>query len=229
MAASVSDVKYVGKDLDVDHLGGIITWDPPADTSRVVGYTVYLARSSAGGFYGDGRSMIGFAEPLLSTMTGTNLLAIYPDTDRLEYEWMVVYTKSSLVEQTTPTSLRFFDTTSMAQNLSFTDNDLDFTEIGGTLYWDEPEEASRVTHYLLYFAMNHSGFNRSFITNVSVGTNELFLEINTPISFERVQGSVVCIPHAFLGVHQINFGRGNDTCSPGNCGFRLQCDVPDIP
>jgi len=188
--SSVTDVGYVGKDLDQDHLGGVISWTPPVahptSLDRIDGYVVYMAYSSAGGPGGVGRSQINGLIPY-----GTNEVRIYPETLRLDYNFMVVYTQSALVEQTTPTSLLFYDTFSQAVNFSFIDDDLDPFELGGTLLWVAPPDYIHITQYFLYFAeipdsnltdfQNKRGFYREFINNVSYGTNELFIPTETPI------------------------------------------------
>eukprot|EP00439_Symbiodinium_sp_Y106_P041091 s1070_g5.t1 len=46
--ASVSNLRFEGKDLDLYDLGGDLIWDPPEDVSRVEAYAAYLARDADG-------------------------------------------------------------------------------------------------------------------------------------------------------------------------------------
>merc|ERR1740129_1296099 len=73
------------------------------------------------------------------------------ETPLSSFTHLVVYTKSSLVEQTTPVALELVDTFAMVANISFSDFDLDLGDLGGTLTWSAPEDINQVTHYAVYF------------------------------------------------------------------------------
>ncbi|CAE7472994.1 unnamed protein product, partial [Symbiodinium pilosum] len=51
---------------------------------------------------------------------------------------VLVYTQSSLVEQTTPVGSAFNDSIAVVRNVSFTDLDLDSYELGGNVTWEDP-------------------------------------------------------------------------------------------
>ena len=57
-------------------------------------------------------------------------------TTVMEYTHLVIYTKSSLAEQTTPTAYSYLDTMVNVSNLTFVDFDLDIQELGGNITWD---------------------------------------------------------------------------------------------
>ena len=57
--SSITDLFFVDKDLDLEELGGVITWDEPAERVQVTHYLVYLASSS----HGANRSQVGDAIP----------------------------------------------------------------------------------------------------------------------------------------------------------------------
>ncbi|CAL1129505.1 unnamed protein product [Cladocopium goreaui] len=151
-----------GLDLDLAHLGGHLQWLEPALPQRVYSYVVYLAESAMG----DQRSQVGN-----EVIVGRHQLLVPAETRRESYTHFVVYSKSTLAEQTTPSSLSFLDEVSLAGNVSFVDDDLDRYEIGGDLVWLQPEDDSEVTDYLVYLAQDRYGRNRSFLGNVSQGVH----------------------------------------------------------
>jgi len=176
MDASVSNVTYQGKDLDSLELGGQIAWVEPELMERVQGYMIYLAILSDG----TGRSQVGGEVP-----AGTHDTALFPEQPRGAFDFFTVYTRSSLVEQTTPVFLAIEDEVSYARNVSFVDDDLDENELGGWLQWRIPEDASEVTHYIVYLAENEAGDNRSLLGNVTVGTHEFLVPADTALESFR--------------------------------------------
>ncbi|CAK9114761.1 unnamed protein product [Durusdinium trenchii] len=138
--ASVSGTSFVDKDLDASDLGGRITWQNPADISKVIAYNIYLAE----GMDGTNRSHSG-------SSAGANFLDIIPDTPLESFSHILVYTQSSLVEQTTPNTFLLSDAASTVDNVSFPDEDLDRGDLGGILEWSPPLDISQVTHYMVYF------------------------------------------------------------------------------
>ena len=74
------------------------------------------------------------------------------DTALGNFTHVLVYEKSSLAEQTTPTALNLTDVISSVSSVGFVDKDLDAGELGGTVTWMAPEELSQVTHYVVYLA-----------------------------------------------------------------------------
>ena len=93
-------------------------------THRVVSYNIYLATNRVG----VGREQIG-----LHVSAGTYLTDIPIKTHCAAFTHVVVYTQSSLVEQSTPVALAFSDTNPSVSNVSFVDYDLDNFEVGGSV------------------------------------------------------------------------------------------------
>jgi hypothetical protein len=170
MIASVSQIIFVGKDLDNTDLGGVVRWVPPPITERVQFYRVYLAQSAAGAE----RSQIQSPEPV-----GFKEKQVTANTQLASFTHFAVYTQSSLTEQTTPAAALFADTASRAFNMTFVDYDLDHGQVGGPLAWSPPEDMTHVVQYFVYFAENAAGANRSFIQNVSEGTNEILVSADS--------------------------------------------------
>eukprot|EP00435_Cladocopium_sp_Y103_P064901 s127_g26.t1 len=171
MAASVSNITYQGKDLDLYELGGQIAWAEPNLMERVVGYNVYLSI----GLDGSGRSQVGSEVP-----AGSNDIALFPEQPRGAFDFFTVFTRSKLAEQTTPAYLSIEDESSYARNVSFIDDDLDEGEIGGYLLWRIPEDDSEVTHYLVYLSEDEAGSNRSLLGNVTAALLVMALEQTIP-------------------------------------------------
>ncbi|CAE7213789.1 unnamed protein product, partial [Symbiodinium pilosum] len=165
--ASVSNVDFVGKDLDLEDLGGVVSWNAPgSDYDRVLSYVVYLSLDDIG----TNRSQIEQDVPY-----GTNMLLTPPETPRNAYTRFVVYTKSTLVEQTTPTAHSLFDTSALARNLDFLDIDVDRGELAGNLTWDPPSDELHVVRYNVYLSENAYGLGRHYLGNVTVGIYELLV------------------------------------------------------
>ncbi|CAE7246055.1 unnamed protein product, partial [Symbiodinium microadriaticum] len=138
--SSVSGIQFTDKDLDALELGGTTYWLQPAYDARVRSYNVYLSADPAGG----GRSHLGTVEAAESSF------ALTPDTSSQDFAFLAVYTESELVEQTTPVALNFLDREALVQNVTFPDFDLDYDDLGGTLAWQKPADATQVTHYIVY-------------------------------------------------------------------------------
>jgi hypothetical protein len=170
---SVSNVAFIDRDLDEGEIGDTVAWTAPLDVTLVTYYSVYLAYSG----YGLKRSQLSH-----DVGVGTNELLIPGDTDLRNFSHIVVYTKSSLVEQTTPValSIHYNDTERLVSNIAFTDRDLDEHDIGGDLEWSAPIDASLVTHYVVYLAASVSGASRSQVGfEVPVGVNRHHIPVNT--------------------------------------------------
>ncbi|CAE7790257.1 unnamed protein product, partial [Symbiodinium sp. CCMP2456] len=171
--ASVSNVDFVGKDLDLEDLGGVVSWTAPgSDWDRVLAYVVYLSLDDIG----TNRSQIEQDVPF-----GTNMLLTPAETPRNAYTRFVVYTKSVLAEQTTPTAHSLFDTSALPQNLDFLDIDVDRGELAGNLTWDPPTDEFHVIRYNVYLSENAYGHGRQYLGNVSVGIYEFFIPLDTPL------------------------------------------------
>ena len=204
LRSSVSSILYADKDLDESELGGALSWAAPARHERVNVYQLYLAadppatnRSQVGDDVPRGTdvAMIPANTPINYHDFPWHRERFYPGTDTpFSWKYLVVYTKSTLVEQTTPTAFKIFDLRSNVRNLIFPDFDLDEGDLGGTVVWVAPEETSQVTHYYVWFAFDLSGFSTSTeasinpyeerkwnFANCSIGTDSHVLPPNTPL------------------------------------------------
>jgi len=162
---------FADGDLDLSELGGVVSWNPPVAISQVTQYWVYLAVGSAGA----ARSQIGSALGV-----GTNEAAVSTDTQIKSYTHVVVYTQSSLAEQSTPAAVEISDANSSVSALSFLDRDLDALQIGGVLMWTPPEDVAQVVQYMTYLATDGAGGSRSQVGGaVNVGTDETFVSVDT--------------------------------------------------
>ena len=138
--STASNVKFVDKDLDATELGGLVTWAPPGDVTHVTYYVVYLATSSSG---------TGKWHVQSDVEVGTNELAMLSDTALGSNTHLVVYTKSSLAEQTTPAALTLSDVSSSVSNVAFVDKDLDSGQLYRLVTWMAPSDTYQVTHLSL--------------------------------------------------------------------------------
>lgn len=171
--ASVSNVDFVGKDLDLEDLGGYVSWiEPTADLDRVMAYSVYLSLDAVG----TGRSKIE-----QDVLVGSTQLLVPAETPRQTFTYFVVYTRSTLVEQSTPVSHVLFDTSALPRNLDFLDIDVDRNEMGGNLTWEAPSDPTHVVEYVIYLGENAYGKDRSLLGNVSESTFEFFVPLDTLI------------------------------------------------
>ena len=112
---------------------------------------VYLADDAAGA----AKSQVG-----ADLAVGTHATILEHETG--VRDTLVVYTKSSLAEQTTPASLDVADVAASVSMsiLSFTDQDLDGGELGGFLQWIAPADSSQVAYYQAYAATDAVGTGR---------------------------------------------------------------------
>jgi len=92
-SSTVGSLVFVDKDLDSQELGGTVVWSPPADVSQAASYDLYLCLNSAGG---DPRTSIG------SVPVGINQVSVSDNSPTTLYPYLAVYTKSTLLEQSTP-------------------------------------------------------------------------------------------------------------------------------
>ena len=164
----------VYKDLDEDEVGGAVTWSPPVSLAETSEYVVYLATSDAGA----GKSLVG------DLAVGTNRLDAAADTAMGSFTHVVVYTKSSLFEQTTPEPAGLVDTVASVSNMAFTDGDLDTAELEGTLSWSHAADVTHVTHYVAYLSPSNppSHAGKSQIAEVAVAESETSLPTDHPQS-----------------------------------------------
>ncbi|CAE7214126.1 unnamed protein product [Symbiodinium sp. CCMP2592] len=137
--ASATGLTFTDLDLDVNELGGVLSWVPPPVKDQVDVYQLFFSEDADG----NGRSQFGF-----DIMRGATALEVASQTPLNGYTHFVLYTKSSLVRQSTPAALLLSDTIASVANISFPDEDLDALEIGGFISWDNPKETTYVTEYM---------------------------------------------------------------------------------
>jgi hypothetical protein len=143
--AYARDVSFIDRDLDANHIGGDdVLWQRTAtDEHLVVSYEVYVSATAPG----ERRSVVG------GVPVGTHnhfipldtYLVTTPSLPPLSH--FLVYTRSSLVEQTTPAYLALEDAEVIVSNLYFPDDDLDEFEIGGNITWNTPQRTWDATNF----------------------------------------------------------------------------------
>ncbi|CAE8581857.1 unnamed protein product, partial [Polarella glacialis] len=165
VSASASGVLFADLDLDAAELGGIASWQPAvaAGLANVADYVLYLSTSSDGS--SGSKSQVGSA-----VMAGTNELDLAGDIAAGSYSHLLVYARSSLVEQTTPAAESLSDTSSSASSVSFTDEDLDALDLGGSIGWSPPADVANVAGYMVYLASAAPGASRSQVGLLVAGT-----------------------------------------------------------
>lgn len=161
--ASVTNLQFVDDDLDIAEIGGDVSWFAPG-SSAVESYYVYVATNGNGG----ARALVGTSD----IPFGTNELGMPQDSPINLYGYVLVYTASTLAEQSSPVSVEFADTSSSVTNLVFHDKDLDADQIGGSATWILPSDTTRVAAYQIYWAEDATGMVEALITSLPpVSTN----------------------------------------------------------
>jgi len=110
---------------------------------------------------------------------GTNALDVALNTAKSWHTHVLVFTKSSLGEQTTPASLTIVDTSASASSVAFSELDLDSGELGGVVTWSAPADTSLVANYVVYLAQDAAGTNRTQLGTLAVGTHSLDVALDT--------------------------------------------------
>ena len=136
------------------------------DVTHVTHYSVYV------GLYSSAfRTTVGGDD----VPVGTNEYFI-ADNFAIDPTWtdVMVYTKSSLVQQTTPLVEAYPDSIESVASLSFTDKDLDPQEFGGLVSWSPPVGLDRTVWYAVYTATGPAGEGRAQVGSlIPIGTNQL--------------------------------------------------------
>jgi len=140
----VTNLAFTDTDFDEGKIGGKLTWETPADESNITGYVIYKSNEAeAKG------TLVEAVEP------GTKELTIEKGTDFIAYFHIVA--KNELGESEKRASLAIRDNTSpVATNLRFVDEDLSYLTIGGTFTWEPPvtddDSDDIVTNYRIYLS-----------------------------------------------------------------------------
>ena len=131
---------------------------------------------------------------------------------------MVFYTRSPLVEQTTPVFLPLVDQSALVSNITFPDLDLDFDDIGGTLFWIAPEDSSYVTRYEVHLTIEGNSSNRSVFGQANAVDLNMTVPVDTSLSpftnfavytasalVEQTTPAIGWISDASAGVSNVSF------------------------
>eukprot|EP00435_Cladocopium_sp_Y103_P019251 s1118_g4.t1 len=179
LAISDTGVLFTDLDLDVNELGGNVSWEQPAlDTSLISHYLVYFSMDSAGA----DRDSATYDECAVHYGRASDLGGYANNTEYL-YDYILVYAKSSWAEQTTPSYIRIVDSDMP---------DLDIVDLQGQLDWTPPENVSgEVITYAVYLAQSADGLNKELVnwTGSLDGYNLTELELSGALSYIQ-QGEV---------------------------------------
>jgi len=173
--AKASAIVFQDLDLDTSELGGAVSWQAATVTTYVASYAMYFATTSAGG---SRSSRIGAASLDLTR-------AIAAETAMGNYQFIVVYARSSLAEQTTPAFLALADVASTPTNLAFADQDGGTNNLGGVLTWSAATDVSQVVSYRAYLATNTIGGSKTQLgADVPVGS-----ALSVPVAAGTAKGT----------------------------------------
>jgi hypothetical protein len=182
---NVTKIDWYDKDLDPYELGGPVDWPTPYYIDRIQFYRVFFAMDAAG----NDRSQLG--EDISGTV---DMLMMPENTEYGSHTHLVLYAKSTLVEQTTPLAIPLIDVMANVSNISFPDFDLDYQDLGGVMTWIPPEDISQVTHYMIYLTLEWfedltpfnvsyeykvAHYNTTLLGNSSVGQNNFSIPADT--------------------------------------------------
>ncbi|CAJ1416047.1 unnamed protein product [Effrenium voratum] len=188
LEATVSDVVFEDLDLDESHLGGVLNFSAPADTAEVTAYSVFFADADSSAI--EVRRRV----PVTPDLAPEELGALIPaDIEKGNFSHVLVYTKSALVEQSTPAFGVLNDTEASVENVAFEDEDLDEGDLGGTVYWTPRGDVTAIQDYLLYvdgklmgsapFGMNQLNISADFrpvVQELAIYTRSRIYESSTP-------------------------------------------------
>ena len=85
------------------------------------------------------------------------MYAVPPATDSMGLSHIVVYTKSTLAEQTMPAALALADVLKSVSAVSFGDLHLDANHVGGDVSCAPPESDAGIETYEIYLATDAAG------------------------------------------------------------------------
>ncbi|CAE6911998.1 unnamed protein product [Symbiodinium natans] len=106
-------------------------------TSEIEQYMVYLAEATwKKGCCPGKQDAVGNVRSLFANFSyGATNLSVPAETNRSDYTYWLVYTLSSLIEQTTPAELLIFDSNGTVDAPFFVGQDLNLDNLEGTLQW----------------------------------------------------------------------------------------------
>eukprot|EP00435_Cladocopium_sp_Y103_P028691 s1118_g7.t1 len=133
------------EDLDLNEVANYLTWTSPEVSDSVVDFRVFLAEDGL---------------PAVAQGPMTEL----GDSTVEKTEFLVVYSRSSSMTQSTPSAVNVTDLDESVSNVRFEDYDLDPLDIGGGVNWTPPEPLEATKFY-----SDQTFEYRSIIAEVNVG------------------------------------------------------------
>jgi len=145
-------VTFTDTDGNVGEIGGMVTWTPPADESKITHYGVFYMNTDDGIGAQIGADVIkGHVSTYKVTITAnTDIPTIPKDVDRI-----VIYSKNGNGYSSSGKIVTIVDNnildTAVAQSISFIDGDPQLDEISGQVTWTAASNETNITSYGLYF------------------------------------------------------------------------------
>ncbi|CAE7521639.1 PIF1, partial [Symbiodinium pilosum] len=148
---------------------------------------------------------------------GTNLAQLPAETPIRWFQYVNIYTKSPVIEQTTPASLLISDTVAQIVDVELLDQDLDEEELGGNVTWTVARDLPLIAHFTVYFTENdtwETGRVRAGEDVAPVEFAELFIPPDTRPPLETFSW-ISIFPSSLLAERTTPFSSSiNDTISP---------------
>ncbi|CAL1130753.1 unnamed protein product [Cladocopium goreaui] len=146
----LSNLTFSDEDLDLREVANYLTWTSPEVTDSVVDFRIFLAEDGL---------------PAVAQGPMTELGASTVETT----EFLVVYSRSSSMTQSTPSAVNVTDLDESVSNVRFEDYDLDPLDIGGGVNWTPPEALEATEFYSVQLEWDQTFEYRSIIAEVAVG------------------------------------------------------------
>ncbi|CAL1135154.1 unnamed protein product, partial [Cladocopium goreaui] len=104
---------------------------------------------------------------------GNQSVTLPADTQLLNLTHWLVYSSSSLAEQSTPATVLIEDHNATVGTISFVGTDLNMDVVNGSLVWQEPADLHCLETFVVYIAADAFGTGRSLLGESPVGSNQL--------------------------------------------------------
>ena len=143
----VANIACIDRDLDVNDPGGKLVWKATVEVLMAMHYVVDWATSP---------SVVVRSQECIIVQVDIDLAHIPVNTidGPSNYKRIGFYTKSTLLEQTTPGSFPIIDSISVVSNVSFVGRDFDGAELDHTVTWFEAGEVSLVMYCFVYLVID---------------------------------------------------------------------------
>ncbi|CAE7214188.1 unnamed protein product [Symbiodinium sp. CCMP2592] len=174
-------VSFTDLDLDVSQFGGNLTWQQPSlDTSLITHYMVYFGLDAAGL---DNRYLFTYVPQPFSEIAVPAETSLYhpsyfgPGNTSMLFNYILVYARSSLAEQTTPAYVGIIDSDMPVNDVFWVGEDLDINDLQGTLQWTPPENISGevITQPDFNFLLASSSRYAVYLADAGDGGNRLLV------------------------------------------------------